>query len=190
MGSNIYTKVGDKGETSLLSGSKVKKSHLRLELYGSIDELNSWIGLIITHLKKKEALLQEEAFLERMQSTLFDMGSLLACEKEKQDRFKLNPISMEQVFEMEGRIDKIEETVGVLKNFILPGGTETASLTHLTRTVCRRIERLMVTFDEQNPNELPEHALIFINRFSDYLFILARLANKVEGQDEVIWKKG
>lgn len=189
MGSNIYTKVGDKGETSLLSGTKVRKSDLRLELYGSVDELNSWLGLIISHLRVKEALQQEDEFLERLQSSMFDLGSLLACEKDQLSRFNLNPVSMELVFEMENRIDKIEETVGVLKNFILPGGTETASLTHLARTVCRRIERLMVSFEEQHPNELPEHALVFINRFSDYLFILARLINKIEGQAEIVWKK-
>ncbi len=190
MGSNIYTRVGDKGETSLLSGTRVKKSDLRLELYGSVDELNSWLGLVISHLKKKQALLQEEEFLERIQCSLFDLGSLLACEKDKREQFKLQSLSQEQVLEMETRIDKIEEIVGALKNFILPGGAEDASFVHITRTVCRRIERLMVAFEEVHSGDLPEHSLIYINRLSDYLFSLARLVNKVEGQEEIIWKKG
>ncbi len=189
MGSNIYTRVGDKGETSLLSGTRVKKSDLRLELYGSVDELNSWVGLVISYLRKKQALLQEEEFLERIQCSLFDLGSLLACEKEKRDNFKLASLSQELVLEMESRIDKIEEIVGVLKNFILPGGSEDASYIHITRTVCRRIERLMVAFEEEYSGELPDYSLVFINRLSDYLFCLARLVNKVEGQDEIVWKK-
>lgn len=189
MGSNIYTKVGDKGETALLSGTKIKKSDLRLELYGSVDELNCWLGLIISRLVKKDGLIQEEEFLNRVQHSFFNMGSLLACEKEKRVHFNLEPISPEQIREIEIRIDKIEESVGVLKNFILPGGSESASFTHIARTVCRRVERLMVSFDEQKTGELPENVLVFINRFSDYLFVLSRLINKIEGRDEILWKK-
>jgi len=189
MSSNIYTKVGDKGETSLLSGTKVFKSDLRLEMYGTLDELNSWLGLIICRLKMNKALIQEEEFLEMIQNSLFDLGSLLACEKEKQIRFSLTQLPISQVLEMEARIDKIETSVGVLKNFIIPGGGETASFTHLARTVCRRCERLMVRFEKECKDELPENALIFINRFSDYLFILGRLINKIEGHPEILWKK-
>ncbi len=187
METKIYTRAGDKGETSLLSGTVLKKNNLRLELYGTVDELNSSLGFIVAYLTEKEELIQEKEFLLRTQATLFALGSLLACESQKIADYDLMKLAASHVEEIEKRIDKIETTVGPLTHFILPGGSVPACHTHLARTVCRRLERHMVGFIEKQLDVLPEFALEYINRLSDYLFTLARLINQTEGKDEISW---
>jgi cob(I)alamin adenosyltransferase len=179
----VYTRTGDKGSTGLVGGTRLKKSDTRINLYGEIDELNSFIGLGISFLNKNF----DKTFLQEIQSSLFDLGSNLACEKEKRIEYKLPQIHESKILKLELEIDKMDESLGPLKSFILPGGSQESSAFHVCRTVCRRIERQMVDFEEHNPGEIPVNSLSFINRLSDYFFILARYLNQVLKIEEVKW---
>ena len=163
----IYTKTGDKGETSLIGGTRVPKHHLRIESYGTIDELNSWIGLIRDQQINNDAVKE----LLEIQDRLFTIGSLLAADPEK-SRMKLPNIKNEDVTFLEHKIDEMNEVIPELKSFILPGGHTTVSYCHVARCVCRRAERLIVNLNENSP--LDNKIIIYINRLSDYLFTLAR----------------
>ncbi|MHA2369849.1 MAG: cob(I)yrinic acid a,c-diamide adenosyltransferase [Candidatus Hodarchaeales archaeon] len=174
----IYTRTGDKGQTSLVNGTRVLKSNARVETYGTIDELNAAIGVT-------RSFLQDEMidhWLETIQRDLFNIGSTLATPSEKQipDRVHI-PLaeSLEQL------IDKCDEELPALTNFILPGGTKAGATLHLARTICRRAERRLVTLTEQEPVN-PE-ILRYINRLADLLFSLARLENYRRGIEEVQW---
>lgn len=186
----IYTKTGDKGETSLVSGARAMKNDFRIETYGEVDELNSVIGLVIASLKEKanEILSSEVLLLEKIQSSLFDLGSNLACEKENRLKYKLPSLEPEDVKELESRIDLYQKDLRALKNFILPGGSLPASFSHLARTVCRRVERKLVALEREFGEELPDLSIEFINRLSDYFFSLARFINMHESVDETLWK--
>lgn len=173
----IYTKTGDKGETSLIGGTRVPKSHLRIEAYGTIDELNSWIGLIRDQQIND---LSIKALLE-IQDRLFTIGSLLAADPEK-SKMKLPEIIDVDITFLEKQIDVMNETIPELKSFILPGGHTTVSYCHIARCVCRRAERLIVHLNEENPVE--GKIIIYINRLSDYLFTLARfLGHKIQATE-------
>lgn len=181
--SAVYTRTGDKGTTGLVGGTRIKKSDSRIHLYGEVDELNSYIGLGISFLDKsfdKSELLQ-------IQSSLFDLGSNLACEKEKRSQFKLPQIKTSSIEKLESDIDQMDSQLLPLKHFILPGGSSGAAAFHICRTVCRRIERQMVDFEEQNPGEVPENALQYMNRLSDYFFILSRYLNSSCQIEETQW---
>lgn len=163
----IYTKTGDKGETSLIGGTRVQKYHQRIEAYGTIDELNSWIGLIRDQPINNDSV---KALLE-IQDRLFTIGSLLAEDPEK-SRMKLPEIGNDDITFLEQQIDMMNEVIPELKSFILPGGHTTVSYCHIARCVCRRAERLVVHLNEERPVE--GKIIIYINRLSDYLFTLAR----------------
>lgn len=181
--SALYTRTGDMGTTALVGGTRIKKSDPRIHLYGEVDELNSFIGLAVSFLDKSF----EKSFFTEIQSSLFDLGSNLACEKESRAQFKLPQVKESLIKNIETEIDKMDATLKPLHNFILPGGSSEASTFHVCRTVCRRVERQMVDFEEQHPGEIPESALRFINRLSDYFFVLARFVNQIRNIEEISW---
>ena len=180
---SVYTRTGDKGITGLVGGTRIKKSDSRIQLYGEVDELNSYIGLGISFLDSSF----DKIFLQQIQSSLFDLGSNLACEKDKRAQFKLPQIKVLSIERLEADIDQMDSQLLPLKHFILPGGSSAAAAFHVCRTVCRRIERQMVDFEEQNPGEIPENALQYVNRLSDYFFILSRYLNYIQKNDETLW---
>ena len=186
--SKIYTFTGDTGTTGLVSGTRVSKSDDRISLYGEVEELNSHIGLVISFMRKENDDAREINFLEEIQASLFDLGSNLAIESEKRADWKLPTISAERVKQLEAEIDWMDAGLAPLKNFILPGGTIVASSIHLCRTSARTVERKMVGFTQDTGEEMPEHSLKFVNRLSDYFFVLARSVNKQMGQSETTWK--
>jgi cob(I)alamin adenosyltransferase len=186
--SKIYTRTGDQGKTSLIGGTRVSKAHLRLETYGTIDELNSDIGLVIATLAEPEPRRNLLPFLERVQSDLFDLGSHLACE-DKALREKLPAIHEQHVTELELKMDELSASLPELKNFILPGGCLAASHAHVARTVCRRAERFCVALSESQTDGSDVEPLIirYLNRLSDFLFVLARWLNWNSQTPEVLW---
>jgi cob(I)alamin adenosyltransferase len=179
----IYTRSGDSGTTALVSGTRVKKSLDRISLYGEVDELNSFIGLAVSYLDDSF----DKVFLSKIQSGLFDLGSNFACEKEKRDNYKLPKIEASFITEIELEIDKMDELLPSLSSFILPGGTNAAATFHVCRTVCRRLERSIVDFQDKLPNEVSDLDLKFINRLSDYFFIMSRFLNMKAGKTEINW---
>jgi cob(I)alamin adenosyltransferase len=181
--SKIYTKTGDKGETGLVSGNRALKSDLRIDLYGELDELNSRIGHLCTYTKGRDL-----DFLHRVQSTIFDLGSNLACEVDNRQKYNLPQISVKIIGEIEDEIDRMDAALEPLKNFVLPGGSLEASVAHLCRTGTRGVERKLIHYHHITKEELPEGSVIFVNRLSDYFFVLARHLNKANGTQEVLWK--
>lgn len=184
--SRIYTKTGDSGETALVSGNRIPKSDLRIDLYGELDELNSRIGFVCSLLKSQHPT--EVIFLNLIQSALFDLGSNMACEFENRHKFKLPQLSQKLIDSLEAEIDRMDSTLEPLKNFILPGGTLSASSVHLARTNARHVERRLIEYRNLTQEELPDLSIPFMNRLSDYFFVLARYINKKEHGEEVTWK--
>jgi cob(I)alamin adenosyltransferase len=186
--SKIYTRSGDKGETSLVSGTRTRKSDLRISMYGEVDELNSRIGWVLSLLRLSQDYQRVVERLERIQSSLFDLGSNLACEEVKRTEWKLPQVTAQNVLDLESDIDEMDQVLEPLKNFILPGGHQRSAAIHLCRTCTRSVERRMVDFKLETGEELPENGPEFINRLSDYFFVLARWINKKEGVIETPWK--
>ena len=186
--SKIYTRTGDKGKTSLIGGARVSKSDLRLETYGTIDELNSVIGVVTAAMEHPLPARSYADFLARIQSDLFDIGSHLACE-DASLRQKLPLIHEEHVEDLEHKIDELSSSLPALKNFILPVGSLAAAHAHVARTVCRRAERLCVHLAESSSAAASVEPLIirYLNRLSDFLFVLARALNWDAKIDEVLW---
>ena len=190
--SNVYTRTGDRGMTSLVGGERVFKNDNRLEAYGTIDELSSTIGLLITYLKEDT---DEEKFLRNIQHLLFNLGGFLATDTSTTKLTAMTVISFEQVTVIEKEIDKLDALLPKLSSFVLPGGSRGACVAHQARTICRRAERRMLslyeevyTVEDNKQSELDSHILVFINRLSDYLFVLSRKINKDEGIDEIMWE--
>ena len=183
MALKIYTKTGDLGKTSLIGGTKVPKSHLRIESYGTIDELNSYIGLVSDHISDEHSKL----ILKEIQDRLFTVGSSLACDPDKEPSMKIPDLKEKDIVLLENEIDTMNEVLTPMKFFILPGGHVAVSTTHIARCVCRRAERLCVNMQE---HELFVDPLVikYINRLSDYLFVIARYIGHQFGVDEVAWK--
>lgn len=177
----VYTGGGDKGMTSLVGGNRVSKADKRIESYGTIDELNSFIGLLITELADE----QDRKFLLFVQQKLFTIGSYLATDPDKTEIRIQSHVTPENIECIEREIDKIDVDLPKMKHFLLPGGNRAASLAHICRTVCRRAERQIYRLAETDPVEEP--LLIFINRLSDYLFVLARQESVRNGGSEIIW---
>lgn len=179
----IYTKTGDKGKTSLIGGTKVFKSDPRIESYGTVDELNSFVGLCLDQLKSDNI----PNVLAGIQDRLFTIGSALACDPEKETKLKIPDLHEEDIVILEKEIDTMNEVLPVMKSFILPGGHVTVSTLHITRTVCRRAERCCVRMQKK---EIEVEPLIikYLNRLSDYLFVLARYAAQQLGAEEIPWK--
>lgn len=177
----IYTKTGDKGTTSLVGGTRVSKTHIRLEAYGTVDELNSHLGLLITYLPHQ----QDQRFLQHVQDTLFAVGSHLATDQEKTKLKAASVITPEQVEAMEREIDRLDAQLPPLTAFVLPGGSRGAAVCHICRTVCRRAERRILALSEQA--EISLQLLAYVNRLSDYLFVLSRKMNLDEKKEEIFW---
>ncbi len=185
--SKVYTKGGDRGETGLVGGTRVSKSDQRIDLYGEVDELNSWVGVVVSHLDNK-LFINEIESLKTIQNLLFDLGSNLACEAEKRKAFKLPAIKEKSISNIELAIDRLDSECPKLTNFILPGGGAAASFLHLSRTVCRKVERKLIQYQKTTGEELPENSVKFINRLSDFFFVLSRYVNLKMGESEVLWK--
>lgn len=177
----IYTKTGDKGKTALLGGSRVPKHHLRIESYGTLDELNSFMGLLRDQGLQPDAASQ----ILEIQDRLFTLGSLLASEPGK-SKVKIPQIYETDVLFLEKAIDSMNEELPEMRNFILPGGHQAVSLCHVARCVCRRAERIIVHLSEES--EVPAVVLEYMNRLSDYLFVLSRKLTKDFGANETPWK--
>jgi len=184
--SKIYTCTGDQGKTGLVSGNRILKSDRRIDLYGEVDELNSRIGFACSLLGNE--FINEIKFLHSVQSALFDLGSNIACEFENRSKFNLPQITEQLIIDIENEIDRMDVTLEPLKNFILPGGVLSASAFHLARTCARNVERKLVSFEQSKKEQLPTFSLVFINRLSDYFFVLARYVNKASNIDELVWK--
>lgn len=176
----IYTRKGDEGTTSLIGGTRVPKHHLRIETYGTVDELNSWIGLLRDQLKDEE----QRTFLLRIQEELFIIGSHLANDPET-STMKLPELHPELIAGLEAAMDRMEERLPEMRHFILPGGHPTVSHCHIARCVCRRSERLVVHLKEMTA--VDPFILKFLNRLSDYLFVFARDIGRQLGAAEVPW---
>lgn len=177
----IYTKTGDKGTTSLVGGTRVPKTHIRLEAYGTVDELNSNLGLLITYLSDEK----DRAFVRNVQNRLFAVGSSLATDLEKTDLKCASIVHPEDTECIEWEIDRLDALLPPLRAFVLPGGSRAASVCHVCRTVCRRAERRILALAEQC--EVAPELLAYVNRLSDYLFVLSRKANRDEKKDEIFW---
>lgn len=181
MSIKIYTKTGDNGTTSLLGGTKVLKSHLRIEAYGTVDELNSYVGLcrdLVTDDASKNVLRE-------IQDRLFTIGASLACDPAKEPKMKIPDLKEEDVKLLENEIDRMNQFLPEMKNFILPGGHPTVSHLHIARCVCRRAERCCVRLAEANTED--DLIIKYLNRLSDYLFILARYTAHVLNANEIAW---
>lgn len=183
----IYTKTGDAGETALFGGTRVKKYNARIESYGTLDELNSYIGLI----KDQEIEEDTKKILLKIQNELFVIGAMLATPKEKEtlkngkERLNIFTIDETAIAFLENEIDKMDATLPQMTHFILPGGHQTVSFCHVTRCICRRAERLVVALNDE---ETIEPSIIkYLNRLSDFLFVLARKLSKDFQIEEIKW---
>ncbi|MGB0402965.1 MAG: cob(I)yrinic acid a,c-diamide adenosyltransferase [Salibacteraceae bacterium] len=177
----VYTKTGDKGETSLLGGTRVKKSHIRIEAYGTVDELNSYIGVLRDH----EVSVHDQKVLIEIQDRLFTLGSHLASDPNKTKR-KVPDIGENDIVFLEKEMDVMNETLPDMKSFVLPGGHKLVSFTHVARCVCRRAERLVIQLDDHE--EVDGIIIRYLNRLSDYLFVLSRKFTQEKGAEETPWK--
>lgn len=183
MKSRLYTKTGDKGETSLVDGSRESKDHPRVEAYGAIDELSSALGLVASAKDCPEEIRGE---LREIQSVLFEVGAYLATPVKEGEGKNLEQLDAATA-RLEGWIDSLDERTPEIRSFILPGGGEESSRCHLARTICRRAERRIITLGKESYVD-PE-TVKYVNRLSDYLFIAARYLNFLGGIEEIVWKK-
>ena len=177
----VYTKTGDKGTTALIGGTRVAKTHVRLEAYGTVDELNAHLGLLVTWLADES----DRATVLKIQNRLFTIGSHLATDQEKVELRDVSIITAEHVAELEAVIDRIDSTLPPLRAFVIPGGSQGAGICHICRTVCRRAERRILALSEEY--QVSPEVLSYMNRLSDYLFVLSRRINVVAGSDEIFW---
>ena len=183
----IYTKTGDEGTTSLFGGTRVKKYNLRIDSYGTVDELNSYIGLI----KDQEIASYIKTSLLKVQNELFTLGAMLATPPEKEtlksgkERLNIPKIDENSILFLENEIDKMEEELPQMTHFILPGGHQSVSFCHIARCVCRRAERLSVELNDEE--KIQNDIIIYLNRLSDFLFVLARMLSKDLLVEEIKW---
>jgi cob(I)alamin adenosyltransferase len=177
----IYTKTGDNGQTSLVGGTRVSKTELRIEAYGTVDELNSYIGL----LRDQEVNNDRKDILKEIQDRLFTIGSILASEPE-QTKKRIPDLHESDIELLEKEMDKMDESLEPMRFFILPGGHQSVSFGHLARTVCRRAERITLRLAQES--EVNELVIKYLNRLSDYLFVLCRMMIKELNIEEISWK--
>ncbi len=183
----IYTKTGDKGTTALFGGTRVPKHHIRIESYGTVDELNSYIGLI----RDQDIALHYKNVLMQVQDRLFTIGAILATDPEKatlkngKDRLNIPKISAQDIQTLEQEMDTMNDALPPMTHFVLPGGHQTVSFCHIARCVCRRAERLASALNDLEPFQ-PE-TLMYLNRLSDYLFVLARKLSYDLQAEEIKW---
>ncbi|MFN8371094.1 MAG: cob(I)yrinic acid a,c-diamide adenosyltransferase [Bacteriovoracaceae bacterium] len=189
--SKVYTKTGDKGETSLVNGKRVNKFDPRIDLYGDVDELNSYLGLLIANLKNIEngkMFTSEIDYLIKMQSSMFNIGSFIACESEAREKFKIKNVTPDLIAEMEKKIDLMDVQLKPLSNFVLPGGNISSAMAHILRTTTRKIERKLLAFKTEHRQEISDELVIYFNRLSDFFFILSRFINFKSNIQEILWK--
>ncbi len=179
----IYTKTGDNGTTGLIGGTRVTKNDIRLEAYGTVDELNSYIGLLNTYTLEEE----NKHFLYNIQNKLFSVGSYLATDTSKTAINSVSFLKETDIKNIENEIDRLNESLPPLSNFILPGGTQAAAICHVCRTVSRRAERKI--YDVKSAYNVDMHILEYVNRLSDYFFVLSRYINISADLKEICWKK-
>ena len=179
----IYTKTGDKGTTGLIGGTRVTKNDMRLDAYGTIDELNSFVGLLITHLSEEDRNLD---FLRKVQNNLFVIGAYLATDQDKTERTKSTILSADSIMLIETEIDVLTAELPPLNSFILPGGSVTGSIAHVCRTVTRRAERRIYDVNDKFP--VDDNIFVFVNRLSDYFFTLSRYLTKRSDKSDFFWK--
>ncbi|KAA9338305.1 cob(I)yrinic acid a,c-diamide adenosyltransferase [Hymenobacter busanensis] len=177
----IYTRTGDKGLTSLIGGTRVPKSSLRIEAYGTVDELNSWIGLV----RDQDVCALYRPLLKQIQDRLFTIGATLASDPERA-RMALPDLHDADVLVLEQEMDRMNDILPELRHFILPGGHPSVSYAHVARCVCRRAERLAISLREES--FVPDLVVMYLNRLSDYLFVLARLMCHDLGSEEITWQ--
>jgi cob(I)alamin adenosyltransferase len=182
MSTKIYTKTGDAGKTSLIGGTKVPKSHIRIQAYGTIDELNAFTGMLNDQISDAHS---HEILLE-VQDRLFTIGSSLACDHDKEIVMKIPDLKESDIFLLENEIDQMNTNLPEMKSFILPGGHVSVSSAHICRTICRRAERLIVELDEREHLDQPL-IIKYLNRLSDYFFVLARYIGHLLGAEEIKW---
>ena len=180
--SSIYTKTGDKGNTSLVGGKRVPKTHIRLDAYGTVDELNSFVGLLVCEIKD----LELKEFLLYVQNKLFVVGSYLATETEAHSPTSAQIITDKDIEALETIMDNMDAKLPKLTRFILPGGSESAACAHVCRTICRRAERNVYRVADEFP--IDEMILIFLNRLSDFFFLAARIESQKAG-NEMYWEQ-
>lgn len=178
----IYTKTGDKGQTALIGGRRVSKADLRIDAYGTVDELNAWIGL----LRDQPIAPGSKTLLKEIQDRLFTVGAELATDPEKTLNRRLPAIVADDITVLEQAMDAMDAALPELRAFILPGGHEAVSFCHLARTVCRRAERLVTALNDESP--VDELVLQYLNRLSDYMFVLSRKMAQDLNVTEIIWK--
>lgn len=178
----VYTKTGDKGKTSLFGGKRVLKNDLQIESYGNVDELNSWIGV----LRDSSTDESEKKFIVKIQENLFTVGSYLATDPIKKEKLKLPALSEQWITDLENAMDQMDENLEPMQFFVLPGGHISVSNCHVARTVCRRAERSIVAL--QSEDEDIDFAKRYVNRLSDYLFVLSRKWTVDFGAEEIPWK--
>ena len=178
----IYTKTGDKGQTALIGGRRVSKADLRIDAYGTVDELNSWIGLV----RDQPVNESRKELLKEIQDRLFTVGAELATDPGKAPRQAMPAIIPDDVTRLEQAMDAMDADLPELRAFVLPGGHQAVSFCHLARTVCRRAERLAIALDETHPGD--PLVIQYLNRLSDYLFMLSRKMAQELTAEEVEWK--
>lgn len=179
----VYTRTGDDGTTSLIGGVRVKKNHIRIEAYGTVDELNAQIGVLATYLSDEKDL----TVIRRIQNDLFVLGGYLATDQSVMSLSQTLALNEEDVEFLEHIIDREEGVLPPWKGFILPGGTRAAAVAHVCRTVCRRTERCILALAETT--EIDRVIIEYVNRLSDYFYVLARKLNFMAGVDEILWQK-
>ncbi len=177
----IYTRKGDNGSTQLIGGTRVLKSHIRIDAYGTVDELNSWIGLVAEHLKNAT----DKKLMKEIQDRLFTMGSLLASDTDVSN-MKVPDLLNSDVELLEQSIDNFQAELPELYSFVLPGGNSANAICHIARCVCRRAERMVVLLNESE--KIEPLIIIYLNRLSDFLFVLSRKISFEAGSEEVQWK--
>lgn len=183
MSFKIYTKTGDKGLTSLIGGTRVSKSHIRIESYGTIDELNSYLGLV-NDFTNNVAIGE---WIREIQDRLFTLGAELATTTTKEVKMKLPDLHLSDIEWLEHRIDEMNEFLPEMRSFILPGGHSGASMCHVSRCICRRAERICVQMNEAD-EPVSELILQYLNRLSDFLFVLARYIAAINGKEDLPWR--
>ena len=183
MSFKIYTKTGDLGKTSLIGGTRVPKSHIRIDTYGTVDELNSWIGVIADCATETHSKL----ILKEIQDRLFTVGSSLACDPDKEPLMTIPDLIETDIILLESEMDNMNALLPVMKFFVLPGGHLSVSQTHIARCVCRRAERCCVNMQEQHIFVEPL-VIKYLNRLSDYLFVLSRYFSHQLSVPEIPWK--
>ena len=180
----VYTKTGDKGQTSLVGGKRVSKCCERLESYGTVDELNSHIGVLITYCSDR----QDIDFLTGVQANLFVVGGYLATDNSEKDVRQGNIVTDEMISAVEKEIDRVQELLPPLRLFILPGGSIAAAFAHVCRTVCRRAERMILRLVETGA-EVDDNVTAYVNRLSDYFFVLSRKLNQDNNVEDTVWRR-